>query len=189
MGMRGQVWNRHARGWGSRVALLTALGVVGTLGSNARAKVAQAPGAGGSTPVGWLVFTDTSHRFEVAYPPEFAIIPEKSEATGVVKRVRFQDKQLLATPFGELEPARLTIEVFSATTTSLGEWLRSTGRLPAGATVTRRSLTGANEGARVQLRQQLAPNDFYYFSTDSFVYRLAPLGLHSSEMLASFRVF
>jgi hypothetical protein len=150
----------------------------------------QAPDAPkGLRPAGWLVFTDSSYRFEVAYPPAFAVVPENLPTTGSLKRIRFQDREILATPLGQLEPARLTIEVFPATATSLGDWLQSTGRLRAGAIVTRMPLAGASEGVRVQLQQQLAPNEFYYFSTNTYVYRLVPLGSHSAEMLASFRLF
>jgi len=50
------------------------------------------------------------------------------------------------------------------------------------------ALAGAQEGLRVQQRQQLAPNDFYYFTNGNNVFALTPLGAHSAEILASFRL-
>ncbi|HXN00156.1 MAG TPA: hypothetical protein VN982_16945 [Candidatus Dormibacteraeota bacterium] len=143
----------------------------------------------GTVPAGWQTYTDATYRFAVAYPDEYGIIPEKTPPMGgAVERVRFQDKQLLSTDFADLEPARFTVEVFAAKESSLTDWLRSINRLPAGATTTAVSLAGARKGIRVQTRQQLAPNDFYYFATNKYVYALTPLGMYSSAMLTSFRL-
>ena len=142
----------------------------------------------GTVPAGWHVYTDATYGFAVAYPDEYGVIPEKTPPMGgVAERVRFQDKQLLSTDFTDLEPARFTVEVFAAKQSSLTDWLRSMNRLPSGATTTAVSLAGAREGIRVQPRQQLAPNDFYYFARSEHVYALTPLGMYSSAMLASFR--
>jgi hypothetical protein len=143
----------------------------------------------GTVPAGWQTYTDATYRFAVAYPDEYGIIPEKTPPMGgAVERVRFQDKQLLSTDFADLEPARFTVEVFATKQSSLTDWLRSINRLPAGATTTAVSLAGARKGIRVQTRQQLAPNDFYYFATNKYVYALTPLGMYSSAMLTSFRL-
>jgi hypothetical protein len=139
---------------------------------------------------GWQTYTDAAYRFAVSYPEALDILPEATPvANGVRKRIRFQDKHLLSGPFAELEPPRFTIEV-SATTgaMSLADWLRSVDRLSAGAIVTPVTLAGAREGVRVQLRQQLAPNEFYSFATSEYVYTLTPLGMYASDMLASFRL-
>ncbi len=148
------------------------------------------PSPTGATPAGWRVHTEAAYRFVVAYPPDLGVLPEKSApASDVVKRVRFQDTGLMSSQFAELEPPRFTIEVFVATPSiSLVDWLRSTGRLPEGAAVSDTTLAGATDGVRVQLRRQLAPNEFFYFSTNEYVYRLTLLGLYSPEMFASFRL-
>jgi hypothetical protein len=149
----------------------------------------SSPSPTGTVPADWQVYTDATHKFEVAYPPDYGIVPEKTPPTsGAVARVRFQDKSILSTDFAELEPPRFTVEVFPAQQSSLMDWLRATNRLPVGASTTTVALAGAHEGIRVQQRQQLAPNEFYYFSTSGYVYAVTPLGMYSSTMLASFRL-
>ncbi len=145
----------------------------------------------GSTPAGWQVYSDSSYRFAVSYPPTYSVMAEPSAPPGgAVKRVRFQDATILAGQFAELEPPRLAIEVFEGkpATSSLVDWLRSTGQLTQGAETAGLTLAGAAEGVRVRLGRQLAPNDFFYFSTSSLVYKLTPLGGGSSEMYQSFRL-
>jgi len=124
------------------------------------------------------------------YPDDFGILPEPSSLpSGAIKRVRFQDKQILSGQFAELEPSRFTIEVFKpGPASSLTEWLRSRNRLPPDAVITTVSLNGAREGVRVQRRQQLAPNEFYYFATTDYVYALIPLAEYGTKMIASFRL-
>ena len=141
-------------------------------------------------PSGWHVFLSRDFRFSVAYPDEYAIVPEGSTRDdGRAFRVRFQDKQLLQTGFGTLEPPRFTVDVFAATSeTALRSWLASSNRLPAGAVVTPVAQAGAREALRVQLSIQLAPNDFYYYAAGEYIYSLIPLGEFGSQMLASFRL-
>ena len=106
-----------------------------------------------------------------------------------VQRVRFQDRQIAAGQFAELQPAMFSIDVFERRpAVALGDWLRSDDVLLAGASVTPVQIEGAQEALRVALRQQLAPNEFVYVSTARYVYRLTPLGQHGEEMLASFRL-
>ena|SRR5262245_44758257 len=141
-------------------------------------------------PPGWRTYTDTTYRFTILYPDDFGILPEPSSLpSGAIKRVRFQDKQILSGQFAELEPSRFTIEVFKpGPASSLTEWLRSRNRLPPDAVITTVSLNGAREGVRVQRRQQLAPNEFYYFATTDYVYALIPLAEYGTKMIASFRL-
>jgi hypothetical protein len=145
----------------------------------------------GGVPPGWQTYSDETYRFAVGYPADLGILPETNVlSAGAVTRVRFQDARLFSTPFAELEPPRFTVEVFRiAAATSLKNWLTSGGRLPADATTTSVALGGAQEGMRVQLRQQLAPNEFYYFATTQFVYAVTPLASAAPDMLASFRLF
>jgi hypothetical protein len=139
---------------------------------------------------GWRTYTDAAYRFSVLYPEALGILPEPTPAKdGARKRIRFQDSQVMSGPLAELEPPRFTIEVFATTgAVSLVDWLRSVHRLPAGATMTPVTLAGAREGLRVQLRQQLAPNEFYSFATTEYVYMLTPLGMYAADMLTSFRL-
>jgi hypothetical protein len=43
-------------------------------------------------------------------------------------------------------------------------------------------------GFRVYFNRLSAPNEFYYFSNDGYVYRLTPLGKYSEDMLHSFKI-
>jgi hypothetical protein len=153
----------------------------------------QAAPAGSATtvPAGWRTYSNPTYRFRVAYPPAYAIAPEKEPLADDVRlRIRFQDAALLTTPFGELEPARLSIEVIAVDVPiALLDWLTSNGRLLQGAVTSRVVLPGAVEGVRVQSPLQFAPNQFYYFRTSRFVYAVTPLGSDSDIMLASFQLF
>ena len=55
-------------------------------------------------------------------------------------------------------------------------------------TVEEVTLDGAGDALRVRRAILLAPNEFYYFSTERYVYRLTPLGLYSGDMLGSFQL-
>lgn len=176
-----QLYNMHM------VLLTFALTLVCCVSSGAQG-TNSAPGG---VPAGWHTYTDDTYRFALSYPDDLGILPERTAAQpgGALKRVRFQLKQILSGQFAELEPAQFTIEVFRATPAMpLADWLRSVAHLPAGAAITPMTVKGAREAVRVQQPQQLAPNDFYYFATTEYVYKLIPLGQYASDMLASFRL-
>ncbi|MBH0202822.1 MAG: hypothetical protein HP496_11140 [Nitrospira sp.] len=151
----------------------------------------------GASPViqtkGWHMHTDPTYGFAVDYPKGYVILKERTLPTPTqppaVQRVRIQLKDIAAGHFADLEPPALTIHVFSRSSgRSLREWLDSFGLLPLGCEMTAVPLAGAREGVRVSLRQQLAPNEFFYFATDRFVYGLIPFGHESANMLRSFRL-
>jgi hypothetical protein len=144
----------------------------------------------GNTPPGWLTYSNAGYGFAVAYPDALGIVPESTPPPGgAFARVRFLEREMLAGQFADLEPPRFMVEVFPlGQATTLTEWARAAGRLPQGAASTAVPLAGAREGLRIQMRQQLAPNEFYYFRTDQRVYVLTPFGQYSVEMLESFRL-
>jgi hypothetical protein len=43
-------------------------------------------------------------------------------------------------------------------------------------------------GLRVYFNRLSAPNEFYYFTSHGYVYKLTPLGKYSDEMLQSFQI-
>ncbi len=142
---------------------------------------------------GWLMHTDSTYGFAVGYPNDCVILKEATLPTPTqppaVQRVRFQQKDIAAGQFADLEPPRFTIRVFTRSSgRSLREWLDSFGLLPPGSEISAVRLEGASDGLRVALRQQLAPNEFVYFATDKYVYGLIPLSPESADMLASFRL-
>ncbi len=151
----------------------------------------------GASPViqtkGWQMHTDPIHGFAIDYPKGYVILKEITLPTptqpAAVQRVRFQRKDIAAGQFADREPPMLTIQVFPRPSgRSLRDWLNSFGLLPPGSEITAVQLPGAREGVKVALRQQLAPNEFLYFSTDQYVYSLIPFGPESAKMLTSFRL-
>ena len=151
----------------------------------------------GSSPViqteGWQMHTDPTYGFAVGYPKDYVILKEVTLPTPTqppaVQRVRFQQKDIAAGQFADLEPPGFTIHVFTRSSgRSLRDWLDSFGLLPPGSEISAVRLAGASEGLRVALLQQLAPNEFIYFATDRYVYSLIPFGPESAKMLTSFRL-
>lgn len=142
---------------------------------------------------GLKMHTDHTYGFAVEYPQEYVILKELSLPTlaqpPVVRRVRIQRKDIAAGQFADLEPPALTIHVFARPSGhSLREWLNSFDLLPPGSEISLAQLPGAREGMRVALRQQLAPNEFLYFTTDQYIYNLIPFGHEGENMLRSFRL-
>jgi hypothetical protein len=142
----------------------------------------------GATRAGWPSYTNSQYGFAVSYPADYGIVPESTPPeSGAAFRVRFQVKALLTSEFVDREPARFMVEVFVLPQPiSLAAWLGSKNRLPADAVSSAITMQGAQEGRRVQRSQQLAPNDFYYFTRGNNVFALTPLGPQSAAMLASF---
>jgi hypothetical protein len=142
----------------------------------------------GAIPSGWPVYMNSRYGFAVSYPDDYGIVPESTASeNGADFRVRFQEKALLTSEFVDREPARFMVEVFVLPQPlPLVSWLRSRNRLTPDAVSSPLALPGAREGLRVQRSQQLAPNDFYYFSKDNVIFTLTPLGPQSAPMLASF---
>ncbi len=141
----------------------------------------------------WLVYTDTVHRFAVAYPHSFVILPKPDSLTDIslepLFRVGFQERLRASGHFADYEPADFTVEVFElAPDSSLREWLEENGLAPADATTKPYHLAGAGQGWRVQFDARAAPNEHYAFASARYVYWLTPLNSLGLEMLASFQV-
>ena len=138
-------------------------------------------------PDGWLTHSEPAYAFSISYPTSFVVLPDSSPPVqGLVKRVRFQDRQIASSPLADREPERLLIEVFRRMpSTTLEAWLRATGKLPPDGEVSSFSWPGASEAVVVRQRLAIAPNEFYYFATSEWVYALTPLG-GGSTMLGTF---
>ena len=178
-------------GWLSRVIVVSAL----LVGRDSEAR--KVGGPTGRPPVlqtsSWQTHIDATYGFAIGYPNDCVILKEGKLPTPTqlpaVQRVRFQQKEIAAGQFADLEPPRFTIHVFKRSSgRSLRDWLDSSGLLPLGSEISAVRLKGAGKGFRVGLRQQLAPNEFVYFATEKYVYGLIPLGPESGKMLASFRL-
>lgn len=142
----------------------------------------------------WLVHTDTAYAFSVRYPDTYVILPEPTPLPAtrppVVHRVRFQDQQRASGQFVDREPERFVIDLFKLDPPAgLREWLHSAGLISLRTTAEHVDIDGIGHGWRVRLPLMMAPNEFYFFASEKYVYRLTPLGPHGQEMLGSFELF
>lgn len=139
-------------------------------------------------PQTWLTYLDEEFNFSINYPDSYTILPEpepfESIDPGLLQRVRFLDAQLAAGNTAEYEPPNFTIEVFAQDDMTLEEFVsRDEKRGDREAYV-----LGNMVGIRVILMQLIAPNQFYYFAQDGYIYKLTPLGPYAVDMLSSFQV-
>lgn len=136
----------------------------------------------------WLNFHDQEYSFSINYPNSYIILRETGIAMtgspGAVIQVRFLDKQLASGDTAQLEISNFTITVFELGDLSLEAFIAKENQAAESETYTGRNMTGF----RVIINQLLAPNEFYYFSADGFVYKLTPLGPYGQEMLSSFKI-
>jgi hypothetical protein len=183
----------------SRVGWFSMMIVVGGLLASCDSTVRQiGKSSTESSPVvqteGREKYTDRTYGFTVKYyPKDYVLLTEGPLQTTTqppaVQRVYFQRKDLVAGQVADHEPPGLTISVFERSpSSSLREWLDSSGLLPPGSEVSSVRLTGVKEGLRVTLRQQPAPNEFVYLANDQYVYGLIPYGAKGGKMLRSFRL-
>ena len=142
----------------------------------------------GIKPVNWLTYRDEAFLFSIEYPDTYTILPEtiKLEETDPLRahRVRFQDIALATGDTASFEIPKFTIEIFDLGDLNLDAFI---DKYAAGAerqVYTQGDLTGL----RVYFNRLSAPNEFYYFSSHGYVYKLTPLGKYSEQMLHSFKI-
>jgi len=141
-----------------------------------------------SMTIAWLTYNDQVYAFSIEYPSIYTILPETEksvdDAPAKIHQIRFQDIQLATGETAEFELANFTIEVFEL------------GDLSLEAFIAQNETDGNMEpykvnnlkGFRVYYNQLIAPNEFYFFSANDYVYKLTPLGPYSQEMLQSFQI-
>jgi hypothetical protein len=141
-----------------------------------------------SMTIAWLTYNDQVYSFSIDYPSIYTILPETvnslDDAPAKVHQVRFQDIQLATGETAEFELANFTIEVFELGSQSLETFIAQNepdGNIEAYP-------VNKLNGFRVYYNQLIAPNEFYFFSANDYVYKLTPLGPYSQEMLQSFQI-
>jgi hypothetical protein len=141
----------------------------------------------------WSTYTDEKYGFSIDFPEGYVILPEGGPAEKnlpePLSTIRFQDEEIAKSEMADLEPPKFLIEIFERPASpSLHDWLQSKTLAPQNAEVETVELAGAQEGLKVSLKIMLAPNVFYYFATEQYIYRLVPLGAYAEEMLATFKL-
>jgi hypothetical protein len=141
-----------------------------------------------SMTITWLTYNDQAFSFSIEYPSIYTILPETvnsvDDAPANIHQVRFQDIQLATGETAEFELANFTIDVFEPGDQSLEAFIAQ--KEPDG-NIEAYQVNILN-GFRVYYNLLIAPNEFYFFSANGYVYKLTPLGPYSQEMLHSFQI-
>jgi hypothetical protein len=152
---------------------------------------AQTPGEGGGNdrPQDWQVYANEQFGFSIAYPDSYVILdkdnPRDPAVEGRLYQVRFQESKLAASDTADLQLPQFRIELFEKRQgTTLERWLDEHG-IGGGRSVV--TISDCN-GYKVSYQTMQAPNEFYYVASDTYVYRLTPLGAYSEAMVAAFRI-
>lgn len=138
--------------------------------------------------VTWLTYHDQAFSFSINYPNIYLTLPESTNSgdddPANVHQVRFQDIQLATGDTADFEIPSFSIEVFDLGDHSLEGFiaLNEPDGLMEAYQENRLS------GFRVSHKRLIAPNEFYFFSANGYVYKLTPLGIFSQEMLHSFQI-
>jgi hypothetical protein len=138
--------------------------------------------------INWLTYLDEQFNFSIAYPESYTILPEIGQLqevkSGLIQQVRFQDVKLTASKDVSLDLPQFTIELYALGNLTLEEFIKSTIN---GVKFDQFNLGGL-PGFRIKLNTLIAPNEFYFFTDDVYVFKLIPLGQYSQKMLASFQL-
>jgi len=141
-----------------------------------------------SAAVNWLTYQDQIYQFSIEYPESYTILPEKDlspgSESGLLQDLRFLDRQLADGATADLEIPNFTIEVYDLGNHNLGTFLEENFDRGEREIIE----LGELSGIRVSFNQLIAPNEFYYFSDNGYVYKLTPMGLYSQEMLDTFQI-
>ncbi|MFC1922289.1 hypothetical protein ACFLY4_03280 [Chloroflexota bacterium] len=139
-------------------------------------------------PLNWLTHQDQTFLFSIDYPDLYTILPENilAEETDplATHRVLFQDIALATGDTASFEIPKFTIEIFELGDLTLDAFLDYYAVGAEREVYLLEDLTGW----RVYFNRLSAPNEYYFFSSHGYVYKLTPLGNYSEQMLHSFQI-
>jgi hypothetical protein len=149
----------------------------------------QEKGAAMDESVEWLRYSNSQFKFSISYLSTYVILDESESPEDTlpppVFRVQFQDRALATSETADLQVPMAAVEVFrKEQSESLEEWLDLHGESGSRSPIT----GGGLQGYRVSLPVLMAPNEFTYFASDTYVYRLTLLGPFAEEILQSFKI-
>jgi hypothetical protein len=136
----------------------------------------------------WQVYRNDPYRFELRYPPGYAIMPPGDQPQPApLLRIWFQETGLLGSPIASLQPPPFAIDVYdNPLRQSLDAWLASSGVVRTIKRFTSKPIdVGGVVGVRLTDQALIAPNVFCYVARGPFVYRFTLLGTHSNQMLST----
>jgi hypothetical protein len=140
-------------------------------------------------PAAWLTYSDPQYGYQINYPDIYTILNPIEKLNEVNSRllsqVRFLETELAKSEVANLEPPKFTVEVYA---NPGRETLEAFLNTQARDGVREPYQLGSLNGIRVYFNTLMAPNNFYYFTSGDYIYRLIPLGEYSQEMLQSFKL-
>ena len=181
--------NRRARTGRARLlcvvgASFAALNVCGAQRGLSAPPAAVGPQA---PPAGWQTYRDTSFGFSIDHPEDYLVLPLVPQSPAhqppLLQSVRFQLRGAAAR-----EIPLFTIDIYNRATMPLRKWLETANRLPRDARVAPFSVNGAIDALHVRLLREIAPNEFYYVASESYIFSLTSVGPAGPRMLASFKL-
>lgn len=136
----------------------------------------------------WMTYQDAAYHFRIDYPSDYMLVEREIPAAlqpRPIHTTAFLSRQLAQSPTAKFQPPNALVEVFPLVAGKpLLDWIREHAPKATCASIR----VGAREGYRATLPILLAPNEFFYFSSNAFIYRLTLLGEYAEQMLQSFRI-
>jgi hypothetical protein len=145
-----------------------------------------APGTGN-------VYADTTYKFSVAYPKDFAFHSQPAEKLAALEpkpaaAFVFMNPVSAASDVAEFEPADLEIRTYTAgQSPSLGAWLALNSLVPADGSEPGKPFRKAHvSGIEVCASTMIAPGCSYFVQGSEWVYQLIPATVEGQAMLDTF---
>ena len=80
-------------------------------------------------PDGWLTYSEPAHAFSISYPAGFVVLPDPSPPVPrLVKRVRFQDRQIASSPLADRGTRAISHRSISMDATDVARDMAPSGR-------------------------------------------------------------
>ena len=183
--------NRDRRGRTSRARLLFVFGasfaVLNVCGEQRGLSAPPAAAAPQTPPAGWQTYRDPSFGFSIDHPENYVVLPpirqSPTQHPPLLQSVRFQARGAAAQ-----EIPLFTIDVYDRSMMPLRKWLEAANRLPRDARLAPFNVNGAIDALHVRLLREIAPNEFYYVASESYIFSLTSVGPDGPRMLASFKL-
>ena len=139
------------------------------------------------TLLNWHTYQDVEYGYTIKYPDIYILSGLHSTlgSESLVRQVRILDRSIAQSDTADLEVAEITVEVYiNSGNLTLKEWLDVHGEVGDRNPVDIRN----QRGIRLTLMTLAAPNEFFYFSSERYIYKITLLGQYSEQILQSFQL-